>query len=245
MLRLVGIGPGSIKDRTLRAVEAIERSDIIVGYGPYLERISDLIEQKQTYSSGMKKEVERVRKALEFATSGNSVALISSGDAGIYGMGGLALELYEQEFSSSSIDFEFICGVTAASSAAARLGAPLMLDYASISLSDLLVPLEKILKRLDAALLGGFVIALYNPKSKSRTEPFARACELFTKHLPAKTPVGIVSNIGLAGESTVLTDVARLPEAEVGMKSTVIVGNADCRICEGWFINPRGYFNAE
>jgi len=243
VLRLVGIGPGSVEDRTERATQAISASKVIVGYGPYLERINDLLEGKELYSSGMKKESERVFRALELAAGGAGVALISSGDAGVYGMAGLALEMKEREFAAADIKFEIIPGVTAACSAAAKLGAPLMLDYANISLSDLLVPLEKILKRLEAALVGGFVIVLYNPKSRSRTEPFARACELFEKYLPPETPVGIVSSIGLADENVQICAVASLAQAEIGMKSTVIVGNADCRIIDGWLVNPRGYFS--
>lgn len=212
---------------------------MIVGYDPYLERISDLTKGKELVSTGMTHERERVAEALQRAAAGARVALVSSGDSGIYGMAGLAIEMAHTLANRPAI--EIVPGVTAACSAGALLGAPLMLDYASISLSDLLVPWENIERRLRAAITGGFVIALYNPKSHSRTEPFARACSILQASLPAATPVGICRNIGLDGESVTLTDVANLSTAEVDMRSTIIVGNADCVVLDGWLLNPRGY----
>lgn len=229
-------------DRTHRAEEAIRASAVIIGYGPYLERIADLLPGKEIFQNGMTRERERVREAVLRAAAGASVALVSSGDSGIYGMAGLAIECLEKENLLGTIPLEIVPGITAASSAGARLGAPLMLDYATISLSDRLVPLEQIEKRLRAALAGGFVIALYNPKSVSRTEPFRRACEIMAEYLPPQTPVGICTSMGLCDERSVLMTLAELPHANVEMTSTVIVGNASTRNVADLMLTPRGYY---
>lgn len=211
----------------------------MVGYTAYLARIADLTAAKETIGTGMMHERERVAMALELATAGRTVALVSSGDSGIYGMAGLALEMAHALPRRPEI--EIIPGVTAACSAGSLLGAPLMLDYASISLSDLLVSWERIEKRLRAAVEGGFVLAVYNPKSKTRTEPFERMCAILLELLPPTTPVGICRAIGLPEQAVTMTDVEGLAQAEVDMRSVLIVGNADCRIVDGWFLNPRGY----
>ncbi len=211
----------------------------MVGYTPYLNRIADLIAGKETIGTGMMHERERVAMALELAADGGQVALVSSGDSGIYGMAGLAIEMRHALPHPPAI--EMIPGVTAACSAGALLGAPLMLDYATISLSDLLVPWERIEQRLRAAVAGGFVLAVYNPRSSNRTEPFEKMCAILSEFLPPQTPVGICRSIGLSGQSVTMTDVEGLPQATVDMRSILIVGNADCEMVDGWFINPRGY----
>ncbi len=226
-------------DRTRRAERAIEESQVIAGYSRYLELIADLTKGKKLVSSGMRQETERCRKALELARSGETVALVSSGDPGIYGMAGLALELAAAEGSSVSI--EVIPGITASSAAAARLGAPLMLDYAVISLSDLLVPWETIRMRLEAVAAADLVTVLYNPRSKKRVKQLEEAVAIFARHRPGTTPVGIGTAVGTEEEQIVLTDLAQVLEKEIGMRSLVIIGNRSSRKVLDWFITPRGY----
>lgn len=211
----------------------------MAGYTKYLELVEDLTAGKEIISSGMTQEVDRVRAAVEKAASGATVALISSGDAGIYGMAGLAIEL--SGALNLNVPIEIIAGVSAASSAGARLGAPLTLDFATISLSDLLVPWEMIKRRLEAVATADLVVALYNPKSKKRVEQLAEAAAIFLKHRKAETPVGICDSIGLDNERTVITTLGKFLEEDIGMRTTVIVGNSSSKIIGGWFVNPRGY----
>ena len=238
----MGIGPGSQADRTLRAIDAIERADIVAGYHKYMELIEDLTQGKTCISTGMMREEERVAQALEKAQEGHTVALVSSGDAGVYGMAGLALEMAQAK--NQEIAVEIIPGVTAANTAAARLGAPLMLDYCCVSLSDLMIPWEQIEKRLQAAALGDFVVALYNPRSVKRRRQLEEAVRIFLEHRPGTTPVGIVDRIGLEGECVVHTDLSHLLECEVGMRSTVLIGNSTTYWHAGRMITPRGYMEA-
>ena len=238
-LYVVGIGPGGRPHRTFRAVEAIAESRIVVGYTPYLQSIADLTGGKELIASGMTFEVERCRQALARAAAGDVVALISSGDAGIYGMAGLALELAE----GLHVPIEIIPGVTAASAAAAALGAPLMLDFAVISLSDLLIPWEVIRRRLEAVAGADFVVALYNPRSKSRTGPLDEAVEILRAARPGQTPVGIVTAAGQADQSLVVTDLDHLLEQKVDMRTVVIVGNSRTRQIDRWLVTARGYLD--
>ena len=205
---MVGIGPGGPLDRTHRAEQAIGQSAIVVGYARYLELIKDLTPGKEIISSGMRQEKERCLIALQRAQEGNQVSLISSGDPGIYGMAGLALELSAAE--GMDVPIEIVPGVSASNAAAARLGAPIMLDYASISLSDLLVPWETILKRLTAAAQADLVAVLYNPKSKKRIRQLEEAINLFKRFRPETTPVGIGTAIGTEEEHFILTDLGAL-----------------------------------
>ena len=226
-------------DRTRRAERAIAESQVIAGYSRYLELIADLTKGKKIVSSGMRQETERCRKALELARSGETVALISSGDSGIYGMAGLALELNAAE--QFSVPIEIVPGLTAAGAAAARMGAPLMLDYATISLSDLLVPWETIRKRLEAVAAADLVTVLYNPRSKKRVKQLEEAVVIFSRHRPGTTPVGIGTAVGTEEEQIVLTDLAQVLEKEIGMRSLVIIGNRSSKKVLDWFITPRGY----
>jgi len=226
-------------DRTRRAERAIAESQVIIGYSRYLELIADLTKGKKIGSSGMRQETERCRKALELAQSGETVALVSSGDPGIYGMAGLALELAAAE--GTPVPIEVIPGITASSAAAARLGAPLMLDYAVISLSDLLVPWETIRKRLEAVAAADLVTVLYNPKSKKRVKQLEEALALFSAHRPGTTPVGIGTAVGTEEEQIVLTDLDQALEKEIGMRSLLIIGNRSSKKILDWFITPRGY----
>jgi precorrin-3B C17-methyltransferase len=236
---VVGIGPGGPLDRTLRAERAIGQSTIVVGYARYLDLIKDLTPDKEIISSGMRQEKERCLTALLKAREGNQVSLISSGDPGIYGMAGLALELSVAE--GIPVPIEIIPGVSASNAAAARLGAPIMLDYACISLSDLLVPWETILRRLTAVAQADLVAVLYNPKSKKRTRQLEEAVNLFKSFRPETTPVGIGTAIGTEEEHFVLTDLDHCMGFDISMRSILIVGNKSSINLKGWFITPRGY----
>ena len=236
---MVGIGPGNRLDRTRRAEQAIAKSQVVAGYHLYLDHIADLISGKERIASGMMQETERCRAALQRAAAGAVVALVSSGDPGVYGMAGLALEMAAAEGFDVPIDI--IPGISAANSAAARLGAPLMLDYACISLSDLLVSWESICDRLAALAAADLVVALYNPRSKKRIRQLEEAVAIMQRHRSDNTPVGIVTAIGETDEQVVLTTLGRLLEADVGMRSTVIIGNSTSLNLDGRLITPRGY----
>jgi len=226
-------------DRTRRAEQAIEQSEVIVGYNRYLELINDLTAGKELVSSGMTREKERCRAAIERAGQGATVALISSGDAGIYGMAGLALEMARTE--QKAIPIEIVPGVTSATASAAKLGAPLMLDFACISLSDLLVPWDVIGKRLEAVAAADLVTALYNPRSKKRTAQLEEAAAIFRKYREGTVPVGICTAVGTQDEQIILTDLDHLLDHEINMRSIVMVGNGSSKIIDGLFITPRGY----
>ncbi len=240
-LYVVGIGPGGKPHRTFRACEAIAESRIVVGYTPYLQSIADLTGGKELIVSGMTFEVERCRQALTRTAAGDVVALVSSGDAGIYGMAGLAFELAEAE--GFHVPIEIIPGVTAASAAAAALGAPLMLDFAVVSLSDLLIPWEAIRRRLEAVAASDFVVALYNPRGKKRTGPLDEAVKILRAARPGPTPVGIVTAAGQADQSLVVTDLDHLLEQQVDMRTVVIVGNSRTRLIGPWLVTARGYLD--
>ena len=214
-LYVVGIGPGGAEHITPAAVAAIAAAEVVVGYATYLELIPELLVGKEVVSSGMMKEVERCRQALELAADGRCVALVSSVDAGVYGMAGLVLELA----GDSSPEIEIVPGISAVQAAAARLGAPLMHDFAVVSLSDLLTPWELIRRRLLAAGAADFVVALYNPKSKGRVTQLEEARQILLRHRSPRTPVGIVRNACRPGESLVVTDLAGLAEQAVDMLS--------------------------
>jgi len=239
-LFVVGIGPGGIEHITPAARKAIESSDVVVGYKTYLELIPGILDGKETISSGMRQEVERCRQALELAGEGRTVALVSSGDAGIYGMAGLALDLADG--SDSGVEIEIVPGVSALQAAAARLGAPLMHDFAVISLSDLLTPWETIRRRLEAAAAADFVTILYNPRSKGRNTQILEARDVLLGSRPGTTPVGIVRNATRTNESVSVTDLVHFTDLEIDMFSLVIIGNSQTRLdCQGRMVTPRGY----
>lgn len=234
-LYVVGIGPGGRDRMTLKAIESIKKSDIIVGYTPYIEYLGDLVEGKEIYSTGMKGEIERCKFAIEKVKEGKNTAIVSTGDAGLYGMAGPILELKED------IDVEIIPGVTSAFSAASELGAPIMHDFASISLSDLLTPWEVIEKRIEKAAEGDFIIAIYNPRSKGRKDHLKKAAEIMLKYKEEDTPVGIVKNSGRANTEITITNLGNIPYEKVDMLSILIVGNSNTYIKDGQMITPRGY----
>lgn len=236
---MVGIGPGSPLDRTRRAELAIARSQVIIGYTRYLELIRDLTAGKELIATGMTREVERCRMALERAARGQEVALVSSGDPGIYGMAGLVFEI--SAVDNAPVAVEIIPGVSSSVAAAARMGAPLMCDFAGISLSDLLVPWETIQTRLEAVAAADLVTVLYNPRSKKRRSQLEEAAAIFRRHRPGTTPVGVGTAVGTEEESIVLSDLDGFLELNIGMRSIVIIGNRSSRRQGNWFITPRGY----
>lgn len=241
---IVGIGPGALDQMTGRARTALEEADCVIGNDTYLAQIRPLLEGKEVVVSRMGEEVDRARRAVALARD-RSVAMVSGGDAGIYGMASIVLEVLEHE--AMPVPFEVVPGVTAANGAAALLGAPLSGDFAVISLSDLLTPLEVIECRLEHAFAMGVPVALYNPKSRGRPHNLALAIEAARRHLPGTTPVGIVRNAYRPGEQVFVTTLERFEsvEDEVDMHAIVIVGTDESRIIEkeGWngIITPRGY----
>lgn len=236
---VLGIGPGTKENMTFRAAEALKKSDVVIGYSKYIELVQDFLQGKEIISSSMRQEQERCRRTIELAEEGHFVSLISSGDSGIYGMAGILLQTaYEKK---SDISIEIIPGVTSASAAAALLGAPLMHDFAVISLSDLLTPWEKIEKRIELSAQGDFVICIYNPKSKKRVDYIERAGELILKYRSSDTPVGIVRNAGRPGECVTICSLEKMKEQEIDMFSIVIIGNSQSYIEKGKMITPRGY----
>ena len=240
-LFLVGIGPGGRKHMTLRALEALEASEVAVGYSLYLDFVKDLLGGKRVVSTGMTRELERCREAVRLALEGRAVAVVSTGDARVYGMAGLVLELLAQVDPAGTVGVEVVPGVTAVSAAASLLGAPLMTDFAVVSLSDLLTPWEVIRKRLEAAAVGDFVVALYNPRSRKRVGQLGEACEILGRHRPPETPAGVVRNALRPGQEVILTTLSEVPAQPVDMMSVVIVGNAATRRLGAWIVTPRGY----
>lgn len=236
---VIGIGPGDLEHMTIKAREALEESDLIVGYSTYVELIKEYFPQKEFISSQMTREVERCIMVLQKAEEGRTVALISSGDSGIYGMAGIMLEVASKE--GSSIPVEVVPGVTAASAAAAVLGAPVMHDFAVISLSDLLTPWETIEKRLEYAAMGDFVVCLYNPKSRNRQDYIRIARDILLQHRQGGTPVGIVRNAGRKQESMDIATLETMLDFEIDMFTMVIIGNSMTYIEGKRIITPRGY----
>lgn len=235
---VVGLGPGGAEDMTLRAVKALEKCEVIAGYTTYIDLIKEQFADKEFVVTGMKKEVERCRAAVDEARRGKIVAMVSSGDAGVYGMAGIMHEVAEPY---DDIKIEVIPGITAACSGAARLGAPLISDFCLISLSDLMTPWKTIAKRLELAAAADFVICLYNPGSKGRLGYLEKACRIIGRHLSPQTPAGIIRNIGRDGETAVITTLAELEKTEADMFTTVIIGNSRTKVIKGHMVTPRGY----
>ena len=234
-LYVIGIGPGGLEHMTLRAKDAIEESNIIIGYNKYIDMIKPIVEDKELFSTGMRGEESRCRKALELSKENNIVALISTGDSGIYGMAGLILQMKEDE------NFEIIPGVTASSAAGSVVGAPLMHDNCNISLSDLMTPYDLIKKRVRNAADADMVISLYNPRSKGRPHYLRDAIEIIKEYRELNTPVAVVRHALREGQEYKLFTLENFDEEVVDMFSIVIVGNSQSLIKEGKFITPRGY----
>lgn len=242
---LVGVGPGAVDHFTARAKEAIIASDVIVGYSTYIELVSSQIEGKEVISTGMTEEIDRAKAAVEKAGQGKIVAVVSSGDVGIYGMAGLVFEvLFDQGWKPGvGIDVEVVPGVTAMSAIAALLGAPIMHDFASISMSDLLTPWPVIEKRMEAAAGADFVIGIYNPQSKRRNWQLKKSQEILLKYRKPSTPVGIVKSAFRGAQNVVLTTLDDMCNHEIGMLTTIIVGNSHTFMRDNLMVTPRGYEN--
>lgn len=235
---VVGIGPGDYEGMTLRAVKTLEKSDTIVGYTVYVDLVKDHFPEKEFLSTPMKREVDRCVLAFEEAKKGKIVSMICSGDGGIYGMSGLMLEI---GVNYPGIKVEMVPGVTAAIAGGAVLGAPLTHDFAIISLSDLLTPLEKIEQRLLHAAQADLSICLYNPSSKKRYDYLEKACDLILKYKKEETVCGLVSNIGRDGEVMKILTLKELRDTEVDMFTTVFIGNSQTKVIDGKMVTPRGY----
>lgn len=234
----MGMGPGKEEMMTGEAIAVLERSDVIVGYTLYLQLLGERFRKKELLSTPMRQERERCILCFQEAAKGKQVALICSGDAGIYGMASLMYEI-GQEYSDTELIV--IPGITAASSGAAILGAPLNHDFCVISLSDLLTPWEKIEKRLVAAAVGDFAIAIYNPSSHKRKDYLRRACDILLGQMEEDRPCGYVENIGREGTRAEICTLKELREKEVNMFTTVFVGNSDSGIMNGKLVTKRGY----
>ncbi|ANU75273.1 precorrin-3B C(17)-methyltransferase [Blautia pseudococcoides] len=239
-LYVVGIGPGAYEKMTIEAAEALKNSDVIIGYTVYVDLVKDHFPGKEFLTTPMKKEVERCVMAFVEAMKGKTVAMICSGDAGVYGMAGL---MYEVGTGYPDVELSIIPGVTAATGGAAVLGAPLIHDFCLISLSDLLTPWEKIERRLTDAAHGDFVVCLYNPSSKKRHDYLMKACDLMMKYKAEDTVCGIVGNIGREGEEMKVMTLKELRETTVDMFTTVFVGNSQTKEIGGRMVTPRGYKN--
>ena len=240
---VVGLGPGAGRDLTGRAREALERADLIVGYTAYIALIREEFPEKEMLSTGMRREVDRCRAAVEAAVSGRDVAMVCSGDSGIYGMAGL---IYEVAQEYPPIEIEVVPGITAACGGAAVLGAPLTHDFAVVSLSDLLTPWDKIALRLECAAKGDFVLCLYNPASHSRPDHLKRACDiLMAAGKSPDTVCGYVQNIGREGERGTITTLGALRDTQVDMFTTVFVGSSQTKLLGGKMVTPRGYLQRE
>ena len=240
---VVGLGPGAGRDLTGRAREALERADLIVGYTTYIALIREEFPEKEMMSTGMRREVDRCRAAVEAAVSGRDVAMVCSGDSGIYGMAGL---IYEVAQEYPPIEIEVVPGITAACGGAAVLGAPLTHDFAVVSLSDLLTPWDKIALRLECAAKGDFVLCLYNPASHSRPDHLKRACDiLMAAGKSPDTICGYVQNIGREGERGTITTLGALRDTQVDMFTTVFIGSSQTKLLGGKMVTPRGYLQRE
>ena len=235
---VIGIGPGSYEQMTIKAAEALKKCDVIVGYTVYVDLLREYFGEKEFLTTPMRQEVRRCEMAFEEAAKGRTTAMVCSGDAGIYGMAGLMYEIGEKY---PDIELEIIPGVTAAIGGAAVLGAPMSHDCCLVSLSDLLTPWEKIEKRLLAAAQADFVICLYNPSSKKRADYLEKACDLLLRYKSEDTVCGVVKNIAREGEAMQILSLKELQKTAVDMFSTVFIGNCDTKVIDGKMVTPRGY----
>ena len=244
-IMLVGLGPGSHEHLTARARAAIAEADTVIGYVTYIRLVAELLEGKEVIRKSMTEELDRAIEAFERARQGRKVALISSGDAGVYGMAGPTFEVLFQAgwTPESGIEVEIIPGASALNTCAALVGAPLTHDFCAISLSDLLTPWPTIARRLDAVAAADFVVALYNPKSGRRTRQIVEARRLFLRHRRPDTPVAIVKSAYRPRQRIEFTTLERMTECDIGMLSTVLIGNSNTFVRHGLMVTPRGYRN--
>ncbi|MEJ2058111.1 MAG: precorrin-3B C(17)-methyltransferase [Desulfofustis sp.] len=239
VLSVVGTGPGSLDYLIPAARKELEHADVVVGYKTYLSLIEPLIEDKIIIASAMMQEVERVKQALAQAEQGQRVVLVSGGDPGIYAMAGLVYEV--AEMMKTSVEVRVVAGIAALNSCAERLGAPLMHDFAAVSLSDLLTPWDVIEKRIRAAVEADFVLVMYNPRSRKRDWQLARALEIVASFRRRETPVGMVRGATRDNEKIIVATLETFNPEEADMQSTIIIGNSKSRITNGKMVTPRGY----
>ena len=244
-IMLVGLGPGSQEHLTARARAAITEADCVIGYATYIRLIADLLDGKEVVKKAMTEELDRAIEALDRARLGKKVAIISSGDAGVYGMAGPTFEVLFQAgwTPDSAIEVEIVPGASALNTCAALVGAPLTHDFCAISLSDLLTPWPTIARRLDAVAYADFVVALYNPKSGRRAQQIVEAQRLFLRHRDPQTPVAVVKSAYRPKQRIEFTTLEKMGEADIGMLSTVLIGNSNTYIRHGLMVTPRGYAN--
>ena len=235
-LFVVGIGPGNISNMTAHAVAVIGICDVICGYDKYVDLLGEMTKEKMVVTTGMTKETDRCREAIRLASAGHNVALVCSGDAGVYGMAGLVYELAKE-----AVPIEIVPGITAATSGAALLGAPLMNDFAVLSLSDRLTPWEKIEKRLAGIAALDMVMVLYNPMSKHRPDNLKAACDIILKYRPADTLCGWVKNVGREGQKHMITTLGELRDMALDMFCTVFIGASETKSIDGKMVTARGY----
>jgi precorrin-3B C17-methyltransferase len=245
VLYVVGIGPGAKQHLTPAALEAIADAELVVGYSTYIELVRDLLAGKEVIRTGMTEEIGRARAAVERARAGARVALVSSGDAGVYGMAGLVFEvLREMNWKRNEPpELRIVPGITALNSCASLLGAPLVHDFCAISLSDLLTPWPVITRRIEAAASADFVIGLYNPASGRRTRQIVEAHDIICRYRPGTTPVGLVKSGYRSAQYVVMSDLDHFLDYEIGMLTTVLVGSSNTFLFEGYMVTPRGYTN--
>lgn len=237
-ISVVGIGPGAYEQMTIQAVEELRKCDSIIGYTVYIDLIKEYFVDKEYITTPMKQEIKRCEIAFQMANKGKHVAMICSGDAGVYGMAGL---IYELSVQFPEVSIQVIPGVTAALSGAAVLGAPLIHDFAVISLSDLLTPWDKIKARIKAAAEADFCISIYNPSSKKRADYLKKVCEDILIYRAPETVCGIVCNIGRTGEEVRILSLKELRDTKVDMFTTVFIGNSQTKVVNGKMVTPRGY----
>ncbi|MEK4665040.1 precorrin-3B C(17)-methyltransferase, partial [Priestia sp. FSL H7-0729] len=242
-LLIIGFGPGAMEHITKRALEALQESEVIIGYNTYVDLIRPLLNGQAIVRTGMTEEVSRAQEAVRQAEMGKIVAVISSGDAGVYGMAGLVYEvLMEQGWKpDTGVAVEVIPGVSAIQSCASLLGAPVMHDACTISLSDHLTPWETIIRRVEAAASADFVIALYNPRSGRRTRQIVETQEMILRYRDPQTPVGLVKSAYRERQDVVMTTLEDMLNHDIGMLTTVIIGNSSTMMYEGLMVTPRGY----
>ncbi|HHT9130819.1 MAG TPA: precorrin-3B C(17)-methyltransferase, partial [Candidatus Brocadiaceae bacterium] len=236
---MVGIGPGARNEISQRALDALKISETIVGYKLYVDLVNDIVKGKQIIATAMRKEIERVELAIQEAQAGKIVSIISSGDPGVYGMAGLVLEVAYKK--NIDLPIEIISGIPAANAAAAVLGAPLMHDFAVISLSDLLTPWEIIEKRVKCAADADFVIVLYNPKSSQREWQIQKTTDIILQYKSPSTPVGIVKDVSREDESVIITTLDKITSYPIDMTTIIIIGNSTTFIYRNYMITKRGY----
>lgn len=244
ILEVVGLGPGDASLLTPQCRAALAAADLVVGYRLYLDLVPpELLAGKELLATGMTREMERAGAALDAARAGRRVAVVSSGDAGVYGMAGLVLELAAKRGLLGELDIRVLPGVPALAAAAALLGAPLTHDFACVSLSDLMTPWETIERRLDAAAGADFVLVIYNPRSRRRDWQLPRALEIVGRHRGPATPAGLVRNAFRPGQAVRVAALAELDPADADMLSILVVGNSSTRLAAGRMITPRGYLD--